>query len=78
MGYEPNLIARSLSSKKSMILGVIIHKRDHMFMYDYTTDILSGIMDVAIQNDYQLMLYPVSTDGGDYGVEYLSLTKSRI
>lgn len=77
LGYQPNLLARSLSSKKTSIIGVVLSKREHMFMFDYTTKVLSGIMDVAIDNDYQLMLCPISTDKDTKG-EYERLVRSKM
>ena len=77
LGYQPNLLARSLSSQKTSIIGVVLNKREHMFMFDYTTKVLSGIMDVAIENDYQLMLCPISADKDTSG-EYEKLARSRM
>lgn len=77
LDYQPNLLARSLSSKKTSIIGVVLSKREHMFMFDYTTKVLSGIMDVAIDHDYQLMLCPISTDKDTKG-EYERLVRSKM
>ncbi len=77
LDYQPNLLARSLSSKQTMIVGVVVNKRDHMFMVDYTTKIISGIMDVALRHQYQLMLCPVSSEDDVRG-EYLRLIRSKM
>lgn len=77
LGYQPNLLARSLSSKKTLIVGVVLNKRDHMFMYDYTTKILSGIMDVAIDKNYKIMLCPIENKKNNKG-EYHKLVRSKM
>ena len=77
LDYQPNLIARSLSSKKSMILGVIIPKIEHMFLDNYIAQILSGVTDIAIQNNYRIMLCPVEIKE-DRNTDYLNLARSKL
>lgn len=48
IGYRPNLIARSLTSKKSRILGVIIPKIAHYFF----APVVEGIYNSAIESNY--------------------------
>ncbi len=59
MGYQPNLIARSLSSKRSMIIGVIVPKTESIFMDEYIAQVLSGVMSIIKDNDYRIMLFPM-------------------
>ncbi|HPG38956.1 MAG TPA: LacI family DNA-binding transcriptional regulator [bacterium] len=77
MGYQPNLIARSLSSKRTMIIGVIIPKIQHMFLDNYIAQILSGITDIALQNNYRIMLCPIEPRP-DRSMEYINLAKSKL
>ena len=77
MGYQPNLIARSLSSKQTMIIGVIIPKIQKMFFDNYIAQILSGITDVALQNNYRIMLCPIEPNP-DQSMEYINLAKSKL
>jgi DNA-binding LacI/PurR family transcriptional regulator len=77
IGYHPNLIARSLSNRKSMTIGVFVPKTRHLFLDIYITQILSGISDVTQEHDYRLMLFPI-----DYKKEksdlYLSIARSHL
>ena len=57
-GYQPNWLARGLASKRSMIIGVIIPKIEHMFLDNYITQVLTGVVDIAVENNYRIM--PVS------------------
>ncbi|WP_456443314.1 LacI family DNA-binding transcriptional regulator [Caldithrix abyssi] len=62
--YNPNWLARSLSSKKSMIIGVTIPRIEHALLDNYIAQILSGVTDVALQNDYRIMLLPFNPEHG--------------
>ena len=77
LGYQPNLIARSLASKRSMILGVIIPKIEHMFLDNYIAQILSGVTDVALQNNYRIMLCPIEPKPNQ-NLEYLNMARSKL
>lgn len=52
LNYRPNAVARSLSKKKSNILGVILPAVNHPFF----SSLLSYIEEFAYQNDYKIML----------------------
>ncbi len=60
LNYHPNLIARSLSSQRTMTIGVVIPKTEKLFLDNYIAQILSGITDVAQKNNYRIMLIPVN------------------
>ena len=62
LDYRPNLYARSLSSKKSMMIGVIINRVKRVFFDNYIGQISSGIMDAALARNYRVMYFPVETD----------------
>ena len=76
-GYQPNWIARSLASRRSMILGVIIPKIEHMFLDNYIAQILSGVTDVALRNNYRIMLCPIEPKFNQDS-EYLNVARSKL
>ncbi len=77
MDYQPNLIARSLSSNKTMILGVVIPKTEQLFLDNYIAQVLSGITDVALENNYRIMLVPITNNTEDDGC-YLQYARSKL
>ncbi len=52
LGYRPNLIARSLTSSRSMTLGVVVPKIAHNFF----GHVLAGIQQVALREGYEIVL----------------------
>jgi len=76
-GYQPNWIARSLASRQSMILGVIIPKIENIFLDNYIAQILSGVTDVALQNNYRILLCPVDPKSNQDS-EYMNLARSKL
>lgn len=52
MGYRPNLAARSLTSKKSQTIGVIIPKMANYFF----APVIEGIYNSANESDYEVVL----------------------
>lgn len=77
-GYQPNLLARSLASKRTMFLGIIIPKIQHMFMDNYIAQIISGVTDVSMQKKYGIMLCPVDPGSDQNGMGYLNLARGRM
>lgn len=77
LNYQPNLIARSLSSNKTMTIGVVIPKTEKLFLDNYIAQILSGITDIALENNYRIMLIPIKTIEGADGC-YLNYVRSRL
>lgn len=77
LDYKPNLIARSLSSQRTMTIGVIIPKTQQVFLDNYIAQILSGVMTVVKQQDYRLMIYPVEEHEKSSNL-YLDIVKSRL
>jgi LacI family transcriptional regulator len=75
--YHPNLIARSLSSRRTKTIGVIIHQTEKVFLDNYIAQVLSGVSDVARQNDYRIMLLPVRKSVTDK-YSYVNMVKSRL
>ena len=52
LNYRPNAVARSLSKKKSNILGVILPAVNHPFF----SSLLSHLEEFAYQNEYKIMI----------------------
>jgi LacI family transcriptional regulator len=77
LNYQPNLIARSLSQKKTMTIGVVIPKKTKMFLDAYSAEVLSGITDKAHENHYRIMLFPRDDTFNKKG-GYLALANSNI
>jgi DNA-binding LacI/PurR family transcriptional regulator len=77
LNYHPNLIARSLSSMRTMTIGVIIPKTEKLFLDNYIAQILSGITDVAQKNNYRIMLIPVNHANEEEG-DYLKFVRSKL
>jgi LacI family transcriptional regulator len=53
MDYHPNLLASSLSSKKSKILGVVVPTINRQFW----SNAISGIENIAYQEGYKVMIF---------------------
>ncbi len=77
LGYQPNLLARSLSSKKSMIIGVTIPRIEHALLDNYIAQILSGITDVALQKAYRILLLPFNPEAGPLN-EFINWYRSKL
>lgn len=77
LDYQPNLIARSLSQKKTMILGVVIPRADKIFLDDYIAQVLSGITSVALKNDYKILMIAYNKFQNET-MDYLSIAKSKL
>lgn len=77
LDYQPNLIARSLSSNKSMTFGVLIPQTEQLFLDNYIAQILSGITDVAQKNDYRITLIPIKNNNDEDGL-YLTYARSKL
>lgn len=77
LNYEPNFIARSLSSKRSMILGVIIFKTAPSIFDEYVAQVFSGIVDNSEIQQYRIMVLPVDSNIGDQN-EYYKIARSNL
>jgi LacI family transcriptional regulator len=77
MGYHPNLVARSLSSARSMTIGIFMPKTKNVFLDVYITQILSGISDVTQDLNYRIMFFPFdySRNQKDF---YVSISRSNL
>ncbi len=62
MNYHPNMIARSLASKSSKIIGVVVTgSTEKAFHHPFFPEILSGIASVAYKNQYQILISSVNS-----------------
>ncbi len=77
LNYRPNLIARSLSSKRTMTIGVVIPKTQKIFLDNYIAQVLSGISDVAQANDYRIMTIPTNRSDKEED-SYLNYARSKL
>jgi LacI family transcriptional regulator len=61
MGYYPNVAARSLASRRSQTLGVVIPETvNTVFVDPFFPEVLRGIADAANESKYYLMLSMVN------------------
>ena len=77
LDYYPNLLARSLSSSRSMNIGVTIPIIEQVLMDNYITQVLSGITDAAQQMEYRITLIPFEPYGKDRD-EFVKWAHSKI
>lgn len=52
LGYSPNIIARSLSSRRSNMIGLVVPKIAHYFF----SRVIEGVYDTAYDNRYETIL----------------------
>jgi LacI family transcriptional regulator len=52
IGYRPNIIARTLSSRKSRMIGLVIPKIAHFFF----GSVVEGVYNTALTNNYEIIL----------------------
>lgn len=60
MGYSPNLVARSLSSRKSNVIGVVVPKIAHSFF----SSVIDAVQEQATEHGYGILL-AVSNERSD-------------
>jgi len=65
IGYEPNLIARSLSSKRSNNIGVIIPRRIPVFLDNFNAQVLTGTLEIADLHGYRVTFIQVDPEQKD-------------
>lgn len=75
-GYQPNAFARSLASKTSQALSVVVPHLNHVFADVYFGEIVSGIYEAAVDIGFKVLL-DVANPKFISTKEYLKLMKSR-
>jgi LacI family transcriptional regulator len=74
LGYTPNIIARSLSSRRSSMIGLVVPKIAHAFF----SAVIEGVYDAAFANNYETIL-TVSMENPDRELKHLqSLVSMRV
>jgi LacI family transcriptional regulator len=74
LGYTPNIIARSLSSRRSSMIGLVVPKIAHSFF----SSVIEGVYDAAFANNYETIL-TVSMENPDRELKHLqSLVSMRV
>lgn len=76
MGYQPNVQARALASRSSSSLSVVVPHLNHVFADIYFGEIVSGIYDRAVEENYKVLLDIANKRFIDTK-EYINLMKSR-
>lgn len=66
MGYSPNLLARSLSSRRTYTLGVVVPKIAHTFF----SSVIDAIQEHATQRNYGIIL-AVSNERADLEAQHI-------
>ena len=65
MGYMPNMVARSLISKKSSTVGVVFPENPHFFTITYFLMIIEGIQNACKKYDRALMFFSLDQTKGE-------------
>ena len=76
LGYEPNLLARSLASRRSHIIAIVITEFQDLGFYAYTST-LAGIQQEATSLGYSLMLYILNASAQDDVISTLTEIRNR-
>lgn len=75
-GYQPNVQARSLASRTTRTISVVVPHLNHVFADIYFGEIVSGIYEYATSWDYKLIL-DVANKSFIENHEYLNLLRAR-
>lgn len=65
MGYQPNMVARSLISRKSSTLGVMVPDLKYLFTTTYFLKLIEGIQGACRKYDRGLMLFTLDQTRGE-------------
>ncbi len=63
LNYKPNVIARSLSNRRTRIVGIMIPYNGPLFHSSFVNEVLSGIQTELFRNGYSMIFLP--TKGED-------------
>lgn len=66
LGYTPNIMARSLSSRRSHMIGLVVPKIVHHFF----SSVIEAVYDTAFNNNYETIL-TVSQENADRELKHL-------
>ncbi|MDP3786795.1 MAG: LacI family DNA-binding transcriptional regulator [Candidatus Omnitrophota bacterium] len=65
MGYQPNMLARSLISKKSSTVAVVFPENPHFFTITYFLMLIEGIQNACKKYDRVLMFFSLDQTKGE-------------
>ncbi len=65
MGYQPNMLARSLISKKSATVGVVFPENPHFFTITYFLMLIEGIQNACKKYNRALMFFSLDQTKGE-------------
>lgn len=74
--YQPNAFARSLASRSSRVLSVVVPDLNHVFADTYFGEIVSGVYDRASELGYKVLLDVANQRFVSSG-EYVNILKSK-
>ncbi len=74
LGYQPNSVAMSLRQKKTFTIGVVVPEIVHYFF----SSVISGIEEMAIENDYQVILCQSNEKYAQELTNLKTLSSSRV
>ncbi|GAA4967134.1 LacI family DNA-binding transcriptional regulator [Kineococcus glutinatus] len=70
LGYESSLVARSLRSSRTGVIGILVAEFE-----PFSTELLKGVSAAAAGTGYELLAYAGSAAGGSVGWERRSLSR---
>ncbi|MCO6400473.1 MAG: LacI family DNA-binding transcriptional regulator, partial [Verrucomicrobia bacterium] len=76
--YQPNVFARSLASRSSHVLSVVMPDLNHVFSDTYFGEIVSGIYDRASEIGYKVLLDVANQRFVSTGEHVALLTSKRV
>lgn len=63
LNYRPNSFARSLSSKKTQTIGILLPFQGSYFRSTFVNEVLTGIQSVLFPNGYSMVFMPAAGTG---------------
>lgn len=65
MGYMPNIVARSLISKRSSTIGIVFPENPHFFTMTYFLMVIEGVQNACKKYDKALMFFSLDQTKGE-------------
>ena len=76
LNYQPNEVARSLSRRRTQIIGMLVPSVDDPYFSEVTNEVIRS----ATRRDYKVMIYSADSPGdkpGDRAAEYVSMLRAN-
>jgi len=74
LGYRPNLIARNLASRRTMMIGVLLNDLHNPFF----AEVADGILEAADRTDYRILFSTGRRDPGDEAAAVEAFLELRV